>query len=233
MASIYDTEPDEHFYQKVTEFDSLLWYAAKRFEIKGVLHCEDLYQEGLVALEETFDNHWTRHPDSPEFTRAFKSRLFHRMSEVLRRCKTQSRDWRKELHSLLDPDSEDDTRDILNQIPQTTFPPPDRGLELEGLQKYRTAIEDSLRVAARSKPCFSTLEEDAIELLHLVTDPDYEVPDALKIFYERVPSEGFSNAILAEITGWDVMHVRRALKRLRLHARQLATEYGLTITSKE
>jgi len=230
MSSIYDSVPDEFFLKKVDEFEPLLWYAAKRFEIPGVLLPEDLYQEGLIALEETFDNHWTCDPDSYDFTRAFKSRLFHRMSEVLRRHKTESRDWRKELHATLD---NDDENEVLGKIPQTTFPSPDHLLAMRDLSRYLEAIEAELKQAAIDGPLFSTIADDALELLRILVDPDFELPEHIKSCYERLPSSGLSNSILAELTGWDIMHVRRALKRLRKHAAKLASQFGLVIPSEE
>lgn len=226
MESIYDTGQGESFLRKVGEYEPLLHYAAKRFEIPGVLNWEDLYQEGMIALEETFDYHWTRDPDSEEFTKAFKSRLFHRMHEVLRKYKTQSRDWRKELHATLDMDDEDD---IFNKIPQRTFPPPDHNLHVQDLNKYVGELQESLREASRKAVGYSTFFVDAIELLNLITDPNLELPEDITDCYDRVPTEGFSNTILAELTGWDVMHVRRAMKRLRRHARVLSEKYGFSI----
>jgi len=229
MGSIYDVEPDETFIRKLREYEPLLWAAAKRFEIKGVLLPEDLYQEGMIALEQTFEEHWKTDPDSPDFTRSFKSRLFHRMSDVLRRHKTQSRDWRREVRdgARLSPDATTDPDvPVCDRLPQSVFPPPDSSLELRDLKRFVKTLEADLKEASLNGPLWGSSADDALEVLRLVVDDGLEIPDEIREAYERMPSR-MTNMVLAEITGWDVMKVRRALKRLRKHARQLAGSFGL------
>ena len=217
---------DDEFEEKVAQFEPLLWYAAKRLEIPGVLPKEDLYQEGLRALDATFEEHFEYDPDSEEFTRAFKSRLFHRISHCLRKHKTGSRDWRKEVHDSISSFSEEGDS-IFDRISQTVFPPPDYLLELEDLHSYLDALEVDLKDASLDGPLWGNSAEDALEVLRLVTDPDYDIPDEVKMLYERIPSK-ITNPLIADIKGWDLMKVRRAISRLRKHARLLAPYYGIT-----
>jgi len=226
-SSVFDATPNEFFAKKLIDFEPLLRYAAKRFEIQGVLSREDLYQEGLVALITTFEEHWEVHPDSDSFERSFKSRLFNSMSNCLRKHKTQSRDWKKELRDVISEKSGSD-KDFspLNSIPQTTFPSPDYALEIEDIDRYLDALENDLSVASIRGQMWGNTAEDALEIFKLVTDPNLDVPDEVKECYERLP-RGLSNAIIAELTGWDLMKVRRAISRMRKHARRLAPDYGI------
>jgi RNA polymerase sigma factor (sigma-70 family) len=224
MPSVFDSEKDEYFVLKLREFEPLLWYAANRFEIPGVLWKEDLYQEGLLALEESLDQ-CVDHPETLQFTRYFKSYLFHRMSDCLRRHKRHCRDWRREVREVLG-DSEDPEVNPLARVPQDTYPSPDYALEMEAVRKYLEAVTNDLERAAREGSIWGNSAEDALELVKILTDPDLEVPEEVHALYERVPAH-LSHTILAEITGWDAMKVRRALRRLRKHAISLAAAYGV------
>jgi len=214
------------FVETLRTFEPLIWYAANRYEIPGVLLPEDLYQEGLIALEDALVEHWDHPPDSEEFARAFKSRLFHRVHDVLKRHKTQSRDWRKEVRALLDEDDEDDG--IVARLRQSTFPPPDRGLELRDLTRFLERLRDDLKQASLEGSLWGNSADDALEILEIVSDDEYEIPKHIRDLYERMPTH-MTNAILGEITGWDRMKVRRALKRLRKHARTIARQFGYQI----
>ncbi len=230
MGSIFDETPNEFFEKKVIEYEPLLWYAARRFEIPGILPREDLYQEGLIVLDELLTETIVNHPDSGDFTRSFKTRLFHRMSEKLKPHKTQKRDWKKELRDLLFKDERDNdgTVSIFNRIPQSTFPSPDHLSELLALQQYLDALESDLKQASLTGQLWGNSADDALEVLHLVIDPDLKIPKEISSIYERFPT-ALTKPLLSELTGWDRNKVRRALRRLRKHARELAPKFGIEV----
>ena len=224
MGSIYDTYDDENFLKKLAEFEPLIWYAAKRYEVRGRLPAEDLYQEGLLALDDTLEQHWQHDPESHEFNRAFKSRLWHRMSHCLRHHNTESRDWKKEVRSFVN--EEGDEISPLENVPQTTFPDPDITLRVRDVLRYLHAIKEDLIDQALKASIWGNSADDALQILQIIMASDDEIPDSMRDMYERIPSR-LTKTVLVELTGWDIMKVRRGLNRLRTTAKKLAPSYGI------
>lgn len=227
MGSIYDSVEGEYLLKKIEEFDKLLWFAAKRFAISGVLLPEDLYQEGLIALDESLEEDWQHHPDTKEFERSFKSRLFHRMSHCLRWYKQDCRDWRKEVHEVINNfEDEDEGSSLLERVEQNMFPSPDTSCEIRDLYHFLESVRDRLDDISINGSLWNNSADDALEILDLIMDPI--IPDNICQMYERVPGH-LSNALLAEVTGWDIMKVRRAIKRLREIASDIAPNFDIEV----
>lgn len=225
--SIYDSTNDEFFLKKLKEFESLLWYVAKRFEIPGVLSKEDLYQEGLITLDFALEQNWEYHPDTPEFNRMFKSRLYHAMSAQLRFHKQRCRDWRNELRDSV-TSYEDSEGSLLDNLQQSTFRSPDYRLENDSVKMFFVALESRIEDAASNGSIWGGSADDALTIFRMISDPNFEVPQSVVDMYERFPSR-LTNTILSEVLGWNVMRVRRAVSKLRKHAKELSIDYGIVV----
>ncbi len=91
------------FTRKLKEYESLIRYASRRYQIRGVLDPDDLYQEGLLILDKMLrpgvhDYEHEFDPDSVDFRKMFKTELWHGLWKVLQKCKAQKRDWKKIVH---------------------------------------------------------------------------------------------------------------------------------------
>lgn len=218
-----DSEYEDCLRRKEKDFRSLLRFAAKRYEIKGILPFEDLYQEGLIALHDTLEYHWDMDPDSDNFSRAFRYRLFHRLAKELRRYRTKSRDY-KCCESLSSEDESSIPR-FKNKLVDYVNTP-DRSLEVSALRKYISALEDDLERASLTGSIWGNSADDGLEIFRLFKD--YDGPLGDDVSYERVHRR-MNNPAICRITGMDLMKVRRALRRLRKHAMTLAPQYGVDV----
>lgn len=229
MGSIYDTYDDEYLIKKLKTFEKLIWFAAKRFSIPGVLQPDDLYQEGLIALEETLAESLD-HPDSAEFSRTFKSRLFHKILHILRRHKTASRDWRLEVRDVLNASEDGTLTSIFDTIPADDNSNPEYIVSNNQLSEFVIDLRRELKKESVKGSIFGNSYDDALEVLDIVINYDpMTVPEEVVLTYERVPGH-LSSAMISEITGWDIMKVRRALSKLRKEAAKICPKYGIILS---
>ncbi len=64
------------FKTALLEYEGLIWSAARRYHIPGLLDPEDLYQEGCIILAEMLRD-GTFEAESIDFQKMFKTKLWH------------------------------------------------------------------------------------------------------------------------------------------------------------
>lgn len=82
------------FEKKLEMFQWVIKFASRRFEIPGELDRSDLVQEGMLVLNDCVQEYEVEVVDELSFQKLFKTRLYHRMSDLIRACKAQCRDFR-------------------------------------------------------------------------------------------------------------------------------------------
>ena len=86
------------FNQLCDDWAGLIHAAANRMAIPGRLDHDDLCQEAQMLLWEMVEE--GDYPtDSSDFSKLYKTRLWHRMTDLVRRERTEGRDYRREIHA--------------------------------------------------------------------------------------------------------------------------------------
>lgn len=215
----------ELFLRKVEEWEGLIRFASHRYRIPGVLEPDDLYQEGLMILDDMFRK-YDFEPDSDDFRKMFKTELWHGLWHVLQKYKTIKRDWRK----VTPKDFADIERDLasgeadglpLDRV-TCTFTP-------EEAYEIKESTENTERFI---EMLVDRLDDEARVVLSELIYPRTwdEIPDKYKCtgndeVYWRVPKK-VPQHVLADLLGWPLIRVRRAITRIRKHAKALGVEVG-------
>lgn len=213
----------KQFNEKVQEYNRLIWYAARRYRIQGVLDPEDLYQEGLIILDKMF-REYDFHPDSPDFRKMFKTELWHGLHHVLQRHKAEKRDHRNtvlgEDVSELIESSEGDMWD--RPRPETPEQKIFAGLEIERVDEFIETL-------------YQQLDWEAQVVLREIINPRSweEIPESCRTTKNDEPVwrkfKQIPQHVIANILDWPLIAVRRAIKRIRKTAKLLARDSGFKL----
>lgn len=187
-------------------YNKLIKYAAKRYEIRGILDKEDLYQEGLAALHISIE----KYKDKPDFSKSFKSHLFYVMSNTRNMYFTKARESTVTNRlfsesSIIDSVSGEETTDILSRTID--------------LNKFKKELIDKLRNNKRK------VAKYALDILNIITDDDFTIPDSVRQLYKRIPNR-ITDEIISNVTGYDINKVKKGIKFLREETMKLAKKYG-------
>jgi RNA polymerase sigma factor (sigma-70 family) len=222
---------DDAFTIKLQQYDSLLWYVSKHYEIEGVLPREDLYQEALIVLDETVEVD-EEHIRSDEFARELRNNLKYRLANARRHLSRDKRDWRR-LLALTDGSAWGGTAEEPTPagVTSTMSHSPSKGcpefiatIDLEEQPNPETIVietEESLKAQAFIGDLIERVDPTSQQVLNSLLADD--LPDEVASRYRRLPKHT-SQEMLAQMLGWDRSKVKRALERIRKAARRLQLE---------
>lgn len=223
----------EIFTEKRKEFSGLIRYAAKRYQIPGLLDKEDLQQEALIILDE-FVKSDRFHPDTDDFRKMFKTTLWHGLSNVLRAHKTQKRDYRKKLHqdfSELEQRMSDFEGTNLRIALDLGF---GEALSIQANpEEFSIAMEKIAELDMFLKQLEGILDKDAKVVLQEILVPRSwdEIPEYCKVNtsgdeYWRTPRKKVPQQVIARYLDWPLIRVKRAIKRIRRKATEIESSIG-------
>lgn len=220
------------FLRKLKEFEGLLRFAAQRYSINGVVEPDDLYQEGCVLLD-TMIRNGVFEPDSEDFRKMFKTRLWHELWRFPRAAKSQKRDYRKNLSFDVSPTLQDlmtEQVDCTQSDPGTFDPEKALGTETTSPEITVLVHEESVRTSKFLDELRSRLDADACRVFQeLVSPRTWE--DIPQQYRETVWGDGYfrlprriPHRVLADTFDWPMSRFRHALRRIRRVAKELAVE---------
>lgn len=234
---MFEEDREAVFLDKLQEYEGLIRFASKRYQIPGILDCEDLYQEGCMILNKMLqdDYAYPLDPYSRDFRKMFKTELWHRLGHCTHKQKARKRDYRKVAFKDfgdIDPTPVNDSsaRDTFTNEELDSF---SSGLSPEELYE---AIEHQCDVEEFLDNLIESLDDEAQIVLSelLFPTPWEEIPDSCKLksdFTVRVrnPKKKIPQSVLAEMLDWPLVRVRRAITRIRRTAIIIAENKGLKV----
>lgn len=216
------------FRQQLKKYQSFISGVSRRFEIRGLLSQEDLFQEGLITLHISIEE--SEHPlDTEEFARYFRSKLYYAMRYQLRYYRAKSRDWthavRQSTVDWVSARDDDDTKFdvVIRESAYSNLV----DVEIEALLDRRSFPFDKFIDELKNVLRNSMQSTDALKLLDFFLNPDYEIPENVRKMYNRIPSNKYAERLLSRVLNWDRNRLRRAKERLREAVRELMqVHYG-------
>lgn len=217
------------FLTRLKNLELTIWSYARHYEIQGVLLAEDLYQEGLIELDETAK----LYDDLPTevFAQYFKVRMASRFRKLIRYHTQQRRDWQQtvliyDLERFLETKqshpvatTEYASIDYCYHLYEELEPSPDEIYEhQEKVAEAERFIEDVKR----------GLDDEAQWAFDIILNG--EVPQQLHGEFKRVPGHA-SVTVIGLILGWDRTYTWRVLKRIRRRAKMIISRQRLSGTS--
>lgn len=216
------------FLSRLKKLELTVWTYARHYEIRGVLLADDLYQEGLIELDETS----TLYPDLHDevFARYFKTRLISRYRKLIRYHTQQQRDWQNtvyifDLERFLESkqgqpvgpiaETVDYCYHLFDQLepsPEETY---ERQQEISEAERFIQEVKEGLD------------EEAQWAFDQLLCG---EVPEQLKAEFKRVPGHS-SVTVIGLIFGWDRAYTWRIIKRIRARAKLVISRYKISGTT--
>lgn len=229
------TSREDVFLKKVKEYDSLIRYAAKRYKISGVVDPDDLYQEGLFILDECVRKS-SFEPDSSDFRKMFKTKLWHGLGKAIHKRKAKKRTWKK----ILNEDFSQLERLVSRSHDYSSSS--ELGASVEDFYSAKLNPEQSLELREEVNEVDKFLEllvdrldDDArIVLYELLYPREWsDIPEdcianAFGDEYWRVPKK-IPKAVIARAMDWPLTKFRRAVSRVRKQSKILGEELGIDI----
>lgn len=217
------------FLSRLKSLELTIWSYAKYYEIQGVLLAEDLYQEGLMELDETNK----LYPDLPTevFAQYFKTRLASRFRKLIRYHNQQRRDWQ---HTILVYDLERFIEGKQGNLVWAEYASVNRsfGHLLDNLEPSPEEVYEQRQKIAEAEEFIQDVKDGLDDEARWVFDQllTGEVPEQLKAEFKRVPGHA-SVTVISLIFGWDRCYTARVIQRIRRRARQIISRQRLAGTS--
>lgn len=220
--------PVVDFLTRLKTLELTIWSYARHYEIRGVLLAEDLYQEGLIELDETAK----LYPDLDHdvFVSYFKVRMASRFKKQIRYHMAQCRDCNNtvviwdlerflEVKQGLAIAGDRTDLDYCQLLHDELEPSPEDALE----RKLREA--ETERFIAEVKAGLDDEAQWAFDQLL-----SGEVPEQLHGEFKRVPGH-VSVTVIGLIFGWDRAYAYRVIQRVRRRVKALISQKRLSGTS--
>lgn len=212
------------FLTRLKYLELTIWSYARHYEIQGVLLAEDLYQEGLIELDDT----QKLYPDLPDevFAQYFKTRMASRFRKHIRYHHQQRRDWQSTVliydierfieSKQAEPVNQERFTAMDSNYFEELAPSPED--EYERQKK----IDEALQFIEEVKAGLDDEAQWAFEQLL-----SGEVPDQLKGEFQRVPGH-CSITVIGLIFSWDRAYTWRVIKRIRRRAKVIISRKRLS-----
>jgi hypothetical protein len=222
-SSLHDAN---YFLQVVKCYERLIWRKSHKYVIKGYVEVEDLFQEGLVSLDETLRDS-SNAPGTPEFTAEFMANYRSHMYLVMRvhhkTCREESVGDLSNTDVNIDPCA----------MPTMSHREDTNPEKIVASRNYSVAVNKLLGEVEKyllDKSSMNSHFVDAYSLLKILSfcsEGDGCVIDYVEM---RNTQSFVSSRIVRRLTGWGLARSRYALDVLRKTVLRTALVYGIDLT---
>jgi RNA polymerase sigma factor (sigma-70 family) len=218
---------NEDYLPFLNKFEGVIWNVAKKFST-GTLELDDLYQEGLLVLDECILKYANKFGscdhNSKEFSYCFKAHLFHKYNNLRRFYQRGTRDCRKMISENRCSELDGEVTSIFDTVEQDTYPNPDIAIELSSLKVFINDLKDKLSKES-SRRVSSSADKDALIVLDILLNSE---ETGCSESCER-PRKTYNE--LSELLGWSTMKVNRAFSNLRKRFKTVAVQHEISCPS--